>query len=189
MRWITALVVAVAMFVTVGSVKADTVYLPVEMNVVVTPIAGGWNYLYDVSLGSGTLKAGDFIVLYDFNGYIPGSITATPDLGVGAFATGTSLVGPNPYLQSSPDNASVMNLVWTYQGPDITFVPKTHIAVFTADSIYGPRTTGIYSAQDYALDGTKQGNSGLTAVPVPLPAASVAGLALLGLVMLKRKAL
>src|SRR5690242_17350878 len=59
-------------------------------------------------------NTGDFFTIYDFGSIIPGSNTQPS-----GWTFSSSLIGANPPQTNSPDNASVLNLTWTYSGPTL----------------------------------------------------------------------
>lgn len=75
-----------------------------------------FTFRYQGTLGPDEgLRSGDRLVVYDFNGYIDGSIFAPNDQVQTSveFTSPTGIVTPG-----FDDDASVVNLVFTYVGPD-----------------------------------------------------------------------
>jgi hypothetical protein len=147
----------------------------------VTVTAGGgyYQFKYNVALPSDyKVKDGDFFTLYDFHGYVAGH-----NLQPAGWTFSTDMTGPNPPGIAPIDNNAVVNLTWTYHGPDIT-TPDS-IGDFAAGSSFGPNTSDIqFASRDHRmLDGRAVGNYTLTDGPDPrMPAApEPATLALLAL--------
>lgn len=62
------------------------------------------------------LRAGDRLIIYDFGGYIPGSISADGNANV---AVSTEFTSPGGFVTPGfNDDPNVINLVFTYTGPD-----------------------------------------------------------------------
>jgi hypothetical protein len=142
-------------------------------------VGGGftWNYATNVTLDQ-KVQTGDFFTIYDFGSFTPGS-----NLQPAGWAFSSSLVGTNPSLVTPADNASLLNLTWTYTG---------------ASEINGAASLGDFSViastnqlrtSDFAAEatrnsgptaGTKVDNVGRISVPIPemsalLPILSVCG--------------
>jgi hypothetical protein len=108
-KWVLAAVAAIGI---AGSANAAIVTLQT-----ITPNgANDFTFNYQGTLGGDEgLRTGDRLIIYDFAGYIPGSIFS-PNAAVVATTELTSpggLVGPG-----FDDDASVTNLVFTYTGPN-----------------------------------------------------------------------
>src|SRR6266853_1683244 len=67
-----------------------------------------WNYSANVTVDE-TVNTGDFFTIYDFGTIAPGS--STQPIG---WTFSQALVGPTPSLVTPTDNASILNLTWTY---------------------------------------------------------------------------
>jgi hypothetical protein len=75
-----------------------------------------FTFTYEGTLGPDEgVRSGDRLVIYDFNGYIDGSIMSGSSNVVASveFSSPTALVTPG-----FTDDASIANLVFTYVGPD-----------------------------------------------------------------------
>ena len=104
-KWL-ALAGALAAFATV-SATANTI----TPHSFITPTPGVWAYSTDHS--SGELKAGDAFTIFDFGGYVPGSIYA-PAL----WTASATLVGSDPAgVPLSTDDPTLFNLRFVYTGP------------------------------------------------------------------------
>lgn len=123
--------------VAYGSVSVDS-----SSPATVSP--GTYRYTYTTTLQSDVLQSGDFLVIYDFYGYKPGSMAA-PNT-VSWSLDSTAMQGPTPG-SAAPGTSS--NLVWTYQGAAISAAASPVIlGRFTADSSIayrGPLAFGGFS--------------------------------------------
>lgn len=62
------------------------------------------------------LRSGDRLIIYDFAGYVPGSISADGNANV---AVSTEFTSPGGFVTPGfNDDPSLVNLVFTYTGPD-----------------------------------------------------------------------
>jgi len=93
--------------------------------------AGPFTYNYTATIATGdVINSGDFFRIYDFFGYVPGSIT-----GPAGWVATTALSNPTPppnVLIPLGDDPAVPNLIWTYTGAPI--VGPTTLLNFTANS-------------------------------------------------------
>jgi hypothetical protein len=140
-----------------------------------------WNYTANVTLDQ-MVQPGDFFTIYDF-----GAFTAGSNLQPSNWTFSSSLVGVNPSLVIPADNASILNLTWTYNG----LTPITGAALLGSFSIIA--NTNQLRTSDFAAEATRSNGSnpgskvdhvGRISVPVPemstlLPIISVCGAALL----------
>src|SRR5437879_13006650 len=130
------------------------------------PAVGGftWNYSANVTVDE-TINTGDFFTIYDFGTIAPGSNTQPT-----GWTFSQALVGPTPSLVTPTDNASILNLTWTYTGAApingsaalglcsvITPTDQLKVGQFTAEAT---RNSGPNA-------GTKVDNIGTISVPVP----------------------
>jgi hypothetical protein len=76
-----------------------------------------FTFTYQGTLGPDEgLRAGDRLVIFDFAGYIPGSISAGGNANV---AVSTELTSPSALVTPGfNDDPGLVNLVFTYTGPD-----------------------------------------------------------------------
>jgi hypothetical protein len=174
---------------------------------VATPVGGGTEFSYsiDISAGSqimnesdaqtlgrphGTLHA-SFFTIYDFNGYVAGSAFAPADWDISV-----QNVGQTPTGQLVNDNASVVNITFTYTGA-ITVGPVTHYegtGVFGAVSTSSvTKANGQYTSSTIKNNPptsthpdnlTFQSNQGFLVTPSAVPETSSLMLLLPGLVPL-----
>jgi hypothetical protein len=176
--------VAASLLVAItATCRADTISLTLVGGP--TPVAGGFEYTYAVTVSLAQLHPTDYFVLYDFVGYVAGSLDASV-LGP-AWVASVTLDGPTPFNQAHVDNPAISDFVLTYVGAPtgdfITFFP----GIFKAVSIYGGTGDLTYSAQDHKASfigdpSDQQGNTSTVDGPVvPLPATAWAGMGLFGL--------
>ena len=142
-----------------------------------------WNYAANVTVDQ-QVNPGDFFTIYDFGNIAPGSNTQPA-----GWIFSSSLVGVNPSFVTPTDNASIMNLTWTYRGT----TPITGTAALGMFSVV--TTTNQLRTSDFAAEatrstgpnaGTKVDNVGTVSVPVPemsalLPILSVCGAGLVSM--------
>jgi len=101
------------MFGSIGAYAAVTADLDGGMPATVSP--GTYRYTYTMTLQSDVIQSGDYFVVYDFYGYKPGTISGP----VTWLADASATMGPTPNGVPTGD-ASVTDLVWTYQGAAIS---------------------------------------------------------------------
>jgi hypothetical protein len=100
------------LFAGAMGVTAQAGLIPV--NATVTPEGDNYRYTYSVSVASSTfLKSGDSFVIFDFNGFVPGSAQNPSD-----FTFSTMSTGGTPGRTAPNDDATMPNLIWTYNGMD-----------------------------------------------------------------------
>lgn len=162
----------------------------------VTLIAPGvYRYTYAVDLTAFTkldpARNPGFFTIYDFDGFIPGSQSATGGLGV-SFLASSALSGPNAQWTVPPDDSTVANLTWTYAGGAVG--GSAFLGYFSADSTFGTTRLDSYTSQATTdtpgrrTDNTLGSNIGSIAVPQWGPLSSTvpeaASLTLVGLGLL-----
>jgi PEP-CTERM motif len=80
----------------------------------VTPEGDNYRYTYAVTLtNSSIMKNGNSFVIFDFNGYVPGSENTPTD-----FSFSTLSTGGTPGRTIPNDDPSLPNLIWTYTGSE-----------------------------------------------------------------------
>jgi PEP-CTERM motif len=151
-----------------------------------TPSGGNSIITYTINIPAEVnLESGDFFTIYDFGNIIPSSNTQPAD-----WTFSTNLIGQNPAQTAAPDNASILNLTWTYTGPTITGAspaPPQNIGPFTV-TIPGasldvplPTQRGFFAGQSTKAQdptGSKSNNVGMVAVPIAVPEPSTLALIL-----------
>ena len=85
----------------------------------VTSVSNGFQFTYQGTLGPDEgVTSGSRLIIYDFAGYVDGSITAPAN-----FTATTEMTSSAPFiLPGQDDDAGVANLVFTYNGPDFRTV-------------------------------------------------------------------
>ena len=153
----------------------------------VTLVGSEFEFSYSGTLAGDTgLVAGNRLVIFDFGGYVDGSISSgIYAADIDAFVELTSALLPPP---GQTDDPTLVNLVFEWTGlpfnasggpfPDVSF------AGLSARSTNSTVVLDGYAATTQINNGAATGrpafNSGEVGVPVPEP--STAGLVLLGLV-------
>jgi len=137
---------------------------------VVTAVAGGVNWDYDVSLTSGSqLQTGNFFVIYDFG---IGSLVSAP---VGWTLT-TSALSPTSIGALTPTQTSSLNYAFTYNGPTLTAVSNLNLGHFVLFATLGTGGLASFGSQNYDAFGALTSSLTTVAVaavataPVPEPA-------------------
>jgi hypothetical protein len=139
----------------------------------VTLIAPGvYRYRYAVDLTAFTkldpARDPAFVTIYDFDGFIPGSQSATGGLGA-SFLASSALSGPNAQWTVPADDPTVANLTWTYAGGAVG--GSAFLGYFSADSTFGTIRLDSYTSQATTdtpgrrTDNTPSSNIGSIAVP------------------------
>jgi PEP-CTERM motif len=114
------------------------------------------------------------LTIYDFAGYIGGSIATT---AVGWTMQSAQLIGITPLGLSPSDDPSILNLSWQYVGADTIQAPALSallLGTFSARSLYSTPTNTDYAGRTAAgAASTRSANLDVTQAPtsVPEPAA------------------
>jgi hypothetical protein len=180
---------AAALFV---STAAHASIIPVLDSV--TPDGSNFDFGYHITLsGDQGLTSGSKIVIYDFAGYVPGSIffPASPFIvpSVEDFTSTDTSTGGVQANAVYTDDPTIPNLVWTYDGPDFrTTAPGMDIVLtgFGATSIYSGVTVDGFSSRaiknsGLGTVGTDAFNNGAVGVPIQVvPEPSAWALLILG---------
>ncbi|MBN9523281.1 PEP-CTERM sorting domain-containing protein [bacterium] len=155
----------VALAVLFAPAPADAGLVPAKVSV--TPEGKNSLWMYAVVLpAESMLKAGDYFTIYDFAGLIDGS-NGQP----AGWTFSTQLLGPTPNRLDPDDNPTLMNLTWTYTGPDMS-AGQTGLGNFWAASEYGTSGDSFFTAITHLSGGPKtDSNITETVVPVPAPPA------------------
>ena len=107
--------------------------------------ANDFTFSYQATLGPDEgLRSGDRFVIFDFNGYIAGSVNS----GSGLFVASSEAFSADALVTPGFDDANVANLVFTYVGPDFRntggpFEPFNFDGL-TARSIFGGRAQDAF---------------------------------------------
>jgi len=149
----------------------------------VTPSGSNFNYSYDLvfSTAGGTeqLQPGDFVTIYDFNGL---TSVITPPTN---FTPTTLLVGQNPPGTNQPDNPSVINVIFTYNGPTLSVDTINNTVI---QSIVGTQVRGFYAGQTTNVSDPgfpdKTANIGRSQTPAAVPEPATLAMVLAGLPLL-----
>jgi hypothetical protein len=174
--------IAGSLFLTLGSYGAAQATLIPTLGSV-TPSGGNFLWSYDVSLAldqnatggpaqsanpvplsSGT---GDFLTIYDFNGFVTGSCVAPT-----GWMCQTQALGFTPNTQIPADSASLTNLTFTRTGATLTG-PVADLGDFGAQSTFDAMIAGTFTSRgtknEGMLAGTKIDSVGQVSVPSPVP--------------------
>jgi hypothetical protein len=147
-----------------------------------------WTYNIDLSADEQLAPANSFFTIYDFVGYVDGTVAATNS----DWTASVQFVGPTPSSVSPPDSTSIENLVFTYVG-SVSTGPQTidGFSAVSTDSTMNPGGSFSYQAQKTSnLTAPDQGLG-----PIDVPAAAtpepgsvgLLGGALVGLAVLSRR--
>jgi hypothetical protein len=138
----------------------------------VTPVGTEFEFSYSGTLaGDQGLVFGSTLLIFDFGGYVPGSISAgIYSADVVAFTELTSLLPPP---SGADDNPLVFNLVFRWRGAPFNAsggpFADVDFAGLTARSVIGQTTLDGFSALSVTNNGLATGlpasNSGFVAVP------------------------
>jgi hypothetical protein len=194
-KWVLA---AAAVVGLVGS--ADAAVITLQSISVNGPNNNTFTYQSTLGPDEG-LRSGDRFIIYDFAGYIAGSLSAG---GNANFATSTELTSPGGTVTPGfNDDASITNLVFTYTGPDIRtsggpFTPldfngltaRSTFSLTTSDAFFTLTTKNNPDGQPGG-SGTPVFSLGQVSVPTAVPepaswAMMLGGFGLLGGVMRRR---
>jgi hypothetical protein len=138
----------------------------VPTKVSVTPEGPNQLWMYAVMLPTGSLlKSGDYFTIYDFAGLVSGTNNQPAGWSFTA-----AYVGPTPNRLGPDDSGSVLNLTWTYTGPDYS-PGQTGLGNFWAASQYGDSTDGFFTATTHLSGGTRT-DANITETVVPVPSIS-----------------
>jgi hypothetical protein len=146
-----------------------------------------WTYNIDLSGDEQLAPDNSFFTIYDFVGYVAGSISAP----VGWDAT-VQLVGMTPSSVAPPDSASIDNLVFTYVGAVSTGPQNIDgFSAISTDNTLNP--FGSFSYQAQKTSNQTAPDQGLGPIDVPMAttpepvSVGLLGGALLGLAVLNRR--
>ena len=137
--WAARLLAAVAA-AALCAAPAQAGLLP--LSVTVTPEAGNFRWTYAVTLPTDMkLQSGNYFTVYDFGGFVPGT------LGMPAgWTAAVAKTGPVPAGLHPNDDPLIDNLSFTYHGAPM--LGQTGVGNFWADSTVGTRSLTEFTAQN-----------------------------------------
>lgn len=167
-NWIARLFAA-ALAAVVIATPARAGLLPVSVSI--QPEAGNFRWTYSVVLPTDMkLQAGNYFTIYDFGSYIDGSASVTspfPEDAAGFWTVSTSNLGPTPAMLNPEDDASIANITWTYNGPEINTGGKVTLGNFSATSTFDQTQTSFFTATNpRSSDGVIDSNITETITPI-----------------------
>jgi hypothetical protein len=177
-----AYLIALALGVTALAARADVI--PTLSSIAPAGADFTWNYSANVTVDQ-MIQPGDFFTIYDFGNFLAGSNIQPVD-----WAFSSSLVGTNPSFVTPADNASILNLTWTYTGQN-PILGSAALGIFSVVANTDQLTTSDFASEATRSTGSTAGskvdNVGTVSVPVPemsalLPILSICGAGLLSLV-------
>ena len=178
--WMVAAVAAAVWLAEGTSAKAGL--LPVSHNVAAEDSFFRWTY--SIVLPTDVqLRNGDYFTIYDFAGYRADSNSQPTD-----WTFTTANVGPVPPGVLPPDDPTLPNLTWRYDGPNVD--GSAGLGNFWAVSLHSAETTSYFTARTHrTVDGRPESNITPSVVPVPtavpdVPEPATLALAALGLPLL-----
>lgn len=164
-RWMTATALALsAVFAAPTTTHAGLV--PVQVSVL--PDGGMYRFTYAIVLPTNSvLRPGDYFTIYDFDGFVHGSQTASGSAYSANWTFSSSNTGQTPPGVLPTDNASIPNLSWTYTGAEINIDASIGLGNFWALSLYPDTTDSWFTASTGTTGGIADNNITPTVVPVP----------------------
>ena len=166
--WIARLFVAAVAVASFGP-AARAGILP--LSVAVNAEGGDFRWTYSIVLPTqNELKTGDHFTIYDFAGFKAGTAmvdTAAAGTTPSNWTFSSAMMGPTQALLNPHDDATVPNLTWTYNGPDLKSGAQVTLGNFSADSSLGQSTGGAsyLTATNSRIDGIADNNITTTVVP------------------------
>lgn len=160
-----------ASFLLAGSIFAASPAQAVVIYLTGSPIAapGGWEFSYQGNFSSGEgVKTGSTLVIYDFAGYVPGSVFS-PYADIAASAELVSVGLPtNPDFTDDP---SLYNLRFTYTGATTLDLSNTSFAGLAARSVLSGILVDGFAAITTKTTGGLAGRNVYSAGPIEIPSA------------------
>ncbi len=159
-----------------------------------TSTAGGWQFSYQANFSDGEgVKNGSTFVIFDFAGYVPGSVFSPyADL----VASSELLSAGLPTSPDFTDDPTISNLRFTYTGASLLNLSNASFSGLNAVSVLSGIAQDGFGAvtvkSSGPLLGSKVYSAGLVSVPsgIPEPAAwgmMLAGFGLTGAAMRRRR--
>ena len=169
-----------------------------EVPTITGPVAGNytWTYKADQTVNS-TTKTGDFFILYDVAGYVPGSANIITSSGVWTIDdTHTVTAPPAGVLLLYPDNPAITDLKITYTSATTITGTGASVITFSLKSNFNLGTNvNDWSYSDHDINGNvgsgQQSIIGPSVVAgsTPEPASlGLLGFGALGLLIRRRRA-
>jgi hypothetical protein len=117
----------------------------------ITATPGGlWSYNADLT--SGNLVAGDGFTIFDFGGYVAGSVVAPVNWSASTSLTGGSIFG---LASLGTDDPSLTNLTFTYTGATVVqTIGATTFTGFNANTTSLVQVIDDWVSRDHGLDGS-----------------------------------
>lgn len=171
-RTAVALATLVAVSVAAPAARADI--LPAVGSPTITPVAGGFEWAYNVFLATTQeLTDGDFFTIYDFG---DGSVVLTPPGWTPSTDPFAPLTANSTSGVVTPNQTPALNYTFTYHGS--TVLGQADLGTFTLFSASGNSQTAAFVGRGTdQVTGLKNGNVNNTLVPtgtaVPEPASVV----------------
>jgi hypothetical protein len=166
-RWLAPPALVALAVLVVAPTPARAGLVPTKVSV--TPEGKNSLWMYAVMLPTESLlKSGDYFTIYDFAGLVDGS-NGQPD----GWTFSSQAIGPTPNRLDPDDSATLLNLTWTYTGPDLS-PGQTGLGNFWAASEYATSGDSFFTAITHLSSGPKT-DSNITETVVPVPAAPPPG--------------
>jgi hypothetical protein len=161
-RWFTKwFAVAVVGFFAAGPAQAGLIPLLVTTN----PDGGFTRYTYNIFLPSGSLlQAGNYFTVYDFAGFVPGTVFSAPN-----WTFLVQNVGITPPGLLPVDSSTTPNITWTYTGP----TTAAGVGNFWADSQFSTTAQGAFTAQTAVTSGSGLLDNNITTWQTTVPSPGV----------------
>jgi len=185
-RALTAVVACLGM--SSATAHATTVFLEG-----VTPVGSEFRFNYGGSLSpTEGVKSGSTLVVYDFAGYVSGSVGAiSPNISATTAFTNPGLILDPAFT----DDPNIVNLVFTYTGPDFQTTPAPAGSPYPAidfTGLFARSTFGGVKFDGFSTltvkntlfeAGTNVFSTGSVGIPSPVPEPSTWGMLIGGIGM------
>lgn len=124
-----------------------------------------YNYVVEFARGEGVSSGSNFAI-FDFNGYVAGSVTSTNGAVIASAESVSSGLVPVPTFSDDP---TITNLRFTYNGPTVDLSNQA-FAGFSALSTFGSIALDGFSGLSVKTTGLTAGQNVFTQGPVGVPA-------------------
>ncbi len=172
----------VLLIVLVGLASAGLASAAITAALDGSPTVDGSNYLWTYQISVDSLEQlvsgpeASFFTIYDFAGYVPGSISAPADWTTQFAASGPGMTNST----QSPPEPTFDDLTFIYTGPPTTLAGPLDLSGFTAVStISNVNVGGTFTYQANNAVGV---DAGIGSIDVPTPEPSMAVIVGLGLI-------